>query len=236
MEAEMEQAARKYLEKDRLLHIDMLEPLYKKEAQVVYAGEDGVLIRHITADIHMLSAASENSTEKMAGLIKDPSIILIHQNYCKDEIMSRFSFSNTMPCHQAVWLKSEPVPYLPSDADIRPLTEAELPIVQKYYHAVDGPEYVKERLKAGMLGIYVGGELAGFIGTHPEGSIGLLEVLPSFRRRGLAFQLESAMMRRQQALGHVPYAHIKLGNEASIALHKKLGMEVTEEPCLCWLY
>jgi tRNA (guanine37-N1)-methyltransferase len=122
------------------------------------------------------------------------------------------------------------------DADIRPLTEAELPIVQKYYHAVDGPENVKERLKAGMLGIYVGGELAGFIGTHPEGSIGLLEVLPSFRRRGLAFLLESAMMRNQQTLGRVPYAHIRLGNEASIALHKKLGMEVTEKASLCWLY
>lgn len=232
----MEQIARKYLEKDRLLHIAMLESLRLHEAELLYAGEDGVLIRHISAGLYMFSAASENSAAKMAGLIRDPAVILLHQSCLKDEIMSRFSLKGTMPCHQAAWLKDEPVPAAPSIADLKPLTEADLPIVLHHYHSVDGPEYVKERLKAGMLGAYVNGELAGFIGTHPEGSIGLLEVLPAFRRRGLAMVLESAMMQRQQSLGRVPYAHIKLNNEASVALHKKLGMEVTDEASLCWLY
>jgi ribosomal protein S18 acetylase RimI-like enzyme len=232
----MEQEARKYLDKNRLLHIDMLEALRQDKTQTVYAQEDGVLIHLKSADIHMLSAASESSMRKIAGLIKDPSVILLHQNYLKDEIMNRFSLKSAMPCHQAAWLKNEPVPAPPSGADIRLLGEADLPVVLKHYHPVDGPAYVCERLKAGMLGIFEGGELAGFIGTHSEGSIGLLEVLPAFRRRGLAILLESAMMRNQQALGCVPYAQIKQGNEASIALHKKLGMEVTEEASLCWLY
>jgi GNAT superfamily N-acetyltransferase len=207
-----------------------------KEAKILYAGEDGVLIYHIPGGIYMLSAASTVGAEKMAGLIKDPTVILLHQNHLKDEIMDRFSLKGTMPCHQAAWLKDEPMPAPPSIADLRPLTEADLPIVLKHYHAVDGPEYVKKRLKAGMLGAYVDGELAGFIGTHTEGSIGLLEVLPAYRRRGLALLLETAMMRRQQALGRVPFAQIKAGNEASIALHNKLGMEVMQEPSLCWLY
>jgi ribosomal protein S18 acetylase RimI-like enzyme len=232
----MEPEARKYLEKDRLLHIGMLELLRLKEAEIIYAGEDGVLIYHIPGDIYMLSAASLLGAVKMAGLIKNPTVILLHQNHLKDEIMGYFSLKGSMPCHQAAWLKDEPVPAPSSDVDLRPLTEADLPIVLKHYHAVDGPEYVRKRLKAGMLGAYVDGELAGFIGTHPEGSIGLLEVLPAYRRRGVAFLLETAMMRRQQALGRVPFAQIKLGNEASIALHKKLGMEVTEEASLCWIF
>ncbi|MFQ7452543.1 MAG: GNAT family N-acetyltransferase [Flavonifractor plautii] len=36
-----------------------------------------------------------------------------------------------------------------------------------------------------MLGAFVDGTLAGFAGFHGEGSIGLLEVLPAYRRRGL---------------------------------------------------
>ncbi len=232
----MEQEALKYLQKDRLLHIDMLEPLRLGEASIVYAGEDGVLIYHIPGRIYMLSAASIASTEKLAGLMKDPTVILLHQNYLKEELKRRFSMTHTMQCHQAAWLKDEPVPASSSGDDLRLLTDKELPIVLQHYKTVDGTEYVKERLEAGMLGAFVDGELAGFIGTHPEGSIGLLEVLPAYRRRGLAVRLETAMMIRQQSLGRVPYGQIKAGNEASIALHIKLGMEVTPEASLCWLY
>ena len=48
-------------------------------------------------------------------------------------------------------------------------------------------------------GLYAGrgenGGLAGFIGIHTEGSIGLLFVLPEQRRKGYAEELESFMKR-----------------------------------------
>jgi tRNA (guanine37-N1)-methyltransferase len=125
---------------------------------------------------------------------------------------------------------------LAGDFDIRPLTQADLPFVRAHYDNISDEEYLLERLRAGMLGVYVEDGLAGFIGTHTEGTIGLLEILPAYRRRGLAFALEGAMMRRQQALGRVPYAQIKEGNEASLQLHRKLGMEITPEASVLWLY
>lgn len=232
----MEQEALKYLQKDILLHIDMLEPLRLKEARVVYAGEDGVLIYHIPGDIYMLSAATEESAAKITSMIGATSMMVLHQPFLQEELMRRFSLTHTMPCYQAAWLKDEPVPEQPGDADIRPLTMDELPTVLLHYTNISDAQYIRERIEAGMLGAYVDGQLAGFIGTHTEGTIGLLEVLPAYRRRGLAMQLETAMMQRQQALGRIPYAQIKIGNDASIALHKKLGMEITPEASLYWLY
>ena len=232
----MEQEALKYLQKDRLLHIDMLEPLRLKEARVLYAGEDGVLIYHVPGGIYMLSAATEESAAKITSMIGATPLMVLHQPFLKEELMRRFSLTHAMPCYQAAWMRDDPVPEQPDDADIRPLTMADLPIVLLHYTNIPDEQYLRERLDAGMLGAYVGGKLAGFIGTHPEGSIGLLEVLPAYRRRGLALRLETAMMKRQQALGRVPYAQIKKGNEASVALHKKLGMEITQDAPLCWLY
>ena len=232
----MEQAALNYLQKDRLLHIDMLELLRLHEAKALYAGKDGVLIHLADSNIHMLSAASKESAGKIASQIITASMLVLHQPYLKDELMTRFSLAGCMPCHQAAWLSDAPVPSLAGDLDIRILTEADLPFVHEHYDNISDEEYLLERMKAGMLGIYVENELAGFIGTHTEGTIGLLEILPAYRRRGLAFALEGAMMCWQQERGRIPYAQIKEGNEASLLLHKKLGMEVTPEASVLWLY
>lgn len=232
----MQLEAQKYLEKDRLLHMDMLEPLRLKEAQVKYAGGDGVLIYHIPGGIYMLSAASEESAKRISSLVDFTPLMVLHQPYLKEELMRRLSLNHTMPCHQAAWMKEEPVPALDECIDIRPLSMAELPSVIQHYTNIPDEQYIRERLQAGMLGIYVEGKLAGFIGTHPEGSIGLLEVFPAYRRQGLAYQLETAMMLHQQSLGRIPYAQIKEGNDASVALHRKLGMEITQEASICWLY
>jgi tRNA (guanine37-N1)-methyltransferase len=235
-EAEMEQEARKYLEKNRLLHIDMLEPLRLCEARILYAGEDGVLIYQIPGGIYMLSAASEACVRRISGLVENASLIVLHQPYLRDELMHLFSLKRTMICHQAAWMKDTPAPTQENNADIRPLTMSDFPAVREHYVILPDEQYIRSRLEAGMLGVYVNGDLAGFIGTHPEGSIGLLEILPAYRRQGLAFQLESAMMRRQQALGRIPYAQIIEGNTASLALHEKLGMDITPDAPICWLY
>lgn len=43
------------------------------------------------------------------------------------------------------------------------------------------------RLRAGvMLGAFLRDRPAGFIGLHEEGSMGMPEVLPEFRRMGVA--------------------------------------------------
>ncbi len=231
----MEKEALRYLNKNRLLHIDMLEPLRLGEAECLYGGEDGALIFHRGANAYMISAASEAAAAKLALRIPSASLLVTHQPFLREEMMRRFGLTHQMPCHQAAWLSALPVPN-PPQADIRPLTAKDLPVVLHHYTNIPDEGYLRERIGAGMLGIYENGEFGGFIGIHEEGSIGMLEIFPAFRRRGLAFTLETAMMARQQSLGRIPYAQIKMGNEASLRLHQKLGMEITQDTPLCWLY
>ena len=86
-----------------------------------------------------------------------------------------------------------------------------------------------------MLGGLVDGVLAGFAGIHQEGAMGMLEVLPQFRRRGLAEVLEAALIDQQLRRGRFPYCHVRHGNTASEALQQKLGLTFDENRTLYWL-
>ncbi|MFR8333203.1 MAG: hypothetical protein ACLU9S_13295 [Oscillospiraceae bacterium] len=47
------------------------------------------------------------------------------------------------------------------------------------YSLFHNPEYVEDRLKAGVIfGAFADGRLAGFVGEHHEGGMGMLEVFP----------------------------------------------------------
>ena len=191
---------------------------------------------HIPGEIYMLSARSEESASSISTLMENASLIVLHQPYHIDALMRRFSLTETMHCHQAVYMKDAPAPLPGIEADIRPLTMDDLAMVLTYYTSISNEDYAKTRIQAGMLGIYVDNNMAGFIGTHPEGTMGLLEVFPQYRRRGLAYQLETAMIKRQLSLGRIPYAQIKKGNNASIMLNEKLGLKITKDAPVIWLF
>ena len=119
-------------------------------------------------------------------------------------------------------------------ADIRPLPEEDVPTAAPHYH--NSADYLLERSRAGELwGIYEDGKLAGFMGLHEEGSMGILAILPEFRRRGLASVLESWVIGQQLKRGQVPYGHVIDGNEASTALQQSLGLTKAELPAI-WVF
>ena len=73
------------------------------------------------------------------------------------------------------------------------------------------------------------------MGRHREGSVGLLNVFPQYRRRGYGQRLETFILNRVVAAGERPYCQIFEGNEASLALQAKLGWLLAEKP-ICWLF
>lgn len=119
--------------------------------------------------------------------------------------------------------------------DIRQLTVEEVPYVAEHYHLGD-EIYVRERIAAGdVFGIYIEGKLCGFIGCHNDGSMGMLYVEDAYRRQGLAASLEGYLINKQREQGMIPYAHIVNGNEASMQLQERLGLNLSET-VIWWLY
>ena len=108
-----------------------------------------------------------------------------------------------------------------------------LDLVCQHYDFVDflGEPEIESRLERGVIvGVFTSeGQLAGFIGQHNEGSIGMLEVFPDFRHRGYARALEVYKTAEHIEKGYIPWCQVFTDNQASLSLQEKLGYEMSEK-------
>ncbi len=137
-------------------------------------------------------------------------------------------------CTQAVWPSFEPPKYDPS-VEVWQLDPGDLPIVEQYYPLIKDAAELAERITSGNLfGACVEEQLAGFIGVHTEGAMGMLTVLEEYQGRGIGTALITYLIRKELRRGHIPYSQIFKENQISMALQEKVGMELKSEP-VWWL-
>ena len=145
----------------------------------------------------------------------------------------QYGFEGMMACYQTAYYGG--MPELTGCLALRDAAEADLPLLTATYDLVSADELrlIVERGKL-VLG-YEGDRLAGFMGEHLEGSMGLLYVFPEFRRRGYAMELEKAMIAKMLQAGYIPFGQIEKSNRASMALQRKLGLAISDR-LICWMW
>ena len=176
------------LNRNRLLYLNMLEVLRRGSAELLWAGEGGVLLYDRGSGAYMLTARDRATLDGMLPLLPaDCDLLVGHDLWYRDELAGRFGLWKEELCVQAAWMAPEPPEAPAFGGELRLLGEEWAPYVCEHYSKSDigGLEHIRQAIGAGMLGAFVDGTLAGFAGFHGEGSIGLLEVLPAYRRRGL---------------------------------------------------
>lgn len=228
----MKQTALEYLQKNYLLNIDMIESINFGESEIAYANEFGVLLKKSNG-LYMISA---DYYENFLNKIDTTDFIVIHQNEYYDYTSKKFGLYNKFECCVAVYTQKIPLPMPKSDFEIRQLGEEWVDFVVKHYSKDEDREYILSRICAGvMFGAFIGDKMAGFIGIHDDGAMGILEVLQQYKRQGIGSMLESFQINRQLNKGRVPYAHIITGNTASLNLQKKLGLSIADKK-ICWMF
>lgn len=92
------------------------------------------------------------------------------------------------------------------------------------YAAYTTEAFIAERIKKGpSFGIREDGKLAAWIMTQDDGAMGLLTVLPPYRRHGYGSLITSALIRKLRALGKLTFVHIEEQNRKSMNLALKAG-------------
>lgn len=216
--------------------VDMTQLLYRHLGVTLYAGEEGSILRQGTSGSILTDISSG---KRLLELLTELNVPRITQLAVKNEevfeaLRLAYGFLERCPCSQWVYIHREAPKQMP--CDIRPLGPEYTEQVVRHYHLVDDPySYIRNRIDLGqMWGAFEGNALAGFIGTHDEGAIGLLEILPDYRRKGYGYALEAWLIAHQLTQGYVPYCHVVEGNRASELLQQKLGMIRADLPVL-WI-
>lgn len=216
-------------------HEEMTSTITRGHAEVLEAKEMGVLVRHTRAGQYMLAGNPYRMLTMAMQLPHDARDILLHGAMPVENLMGIkriFDRSNLQPFINFAYYGE--LPPEDEDVDIRPLGMDSLDFLYANYgHA--SREYLEERIRDGvMIGAYVDGQLAGFIGEHIEGAMGLLHIMPEFRRHRLGFKLERAGIRHAMLAGHTPFCQVAAHNTASRSLQRRIGM-TEAEGILYWI-
>ena len=231
----------KLLKKDKLRLIAMSELIHRAQATLLYDGEDGVLLKERNRELYMFTAPDKEAGKRILehvfgkpsdadgkDCIGQEAMFVTHDRFLNDILIADYGFKEAHECIPYVYTRKETLPV--RNAEIRQLDASFLEEVCLYYR-LTGKEYVRDCLLSGnMFGIFVEGKLAGFMGEHTEGSLGMLEILPAYRRKGLASVLESYMINRSLQKGNIPYGQVFPDNEASLKLQEKLGLYPAKNP------
>lgn len=223
--------ALKLLSNEYEKNICLIENLKYSNVEFIDVGENFVCFKILPSNIVLCSCVNDKASadninvEKLfdvlnCGMFTDGNVA----NFVAKKLNLKIK-----SCYQIIYPETTLNNF--SKAEIKPLQPSvkNAELIAKNYSLNYSVTAVLKLLENGMaLGAYVGDEIAGFIGMHEERSVGLLEVFEKFKRNGIGIALLSSEVANFNKKGFVPFGHIVTSNEKSIALHKKLGCDVTK--------
>lgn len=227
------------------LTIDMQEAIRRGNAELIYFDDEAVFLRH-TCGVFMLWCADKLSGERALDeqgkrLAPDEAnencgmfLCVAHGEAAKEAVLSKTKLVTETPCIQFCRFSTEKLP-MKNIGRIRMLDMGDLSEVNVRYH-LGGPEHNAAAIESGnMFGIELDGRLAGFIGLHSEGSVGMMEVFPEYRRMGLGTELESYMHNMHIDKGWIPYGQVYTDNAASLTMQAKFGL-TSSDGFIWWMF
>lgn len=229
---EEKQALIRSLSKDKRNHIHIMESLERGRGEILYRKGEQLLVFDRESAVCMLLCGNEGEIDELLSAVPDQTKwFVVIQERLTEELKGR-GFGIWGKCSQYLYTAGQSLPV--RHKDIRRLTVEDLAYVSEHYrHGTE--KYVEERILAGvMYGAFADGRLIGFIGTHDEGSMGMLYVEEQYRRQGIGESLLSYNINRVMERGWVPYSHVLEDNPASERLQEKLGLYKASKP-VWWL-
>ncbi len=230
----MKKRAIAYLIKNPLLHMGMIDPIRRDTADILYAETDGVLMKEQKSNAYMVSVDNFEKGKKLINSILECDLIVVHQKYMVDYVLNRFGLTKKLECVQAVYMNKNKLD-IKKELVIKQLKLNQIEVILEHYDKLSNNE-IQTLLKNGNLyGGYKNETLIGIVGNHLEGSIGILEIFPQYRRLGYGAMLESYMVNQMIEKDLIPFAQIEIGNKKSLALQNKLGFSISKDR-LVWIF
>lgn len=219
-----------YLNSNPVLYAGLFHVIKRGTAEILEYGEHGVFLRDTVSNIYMLAADSADLAIAWLEQYESASYVMlvVFQAETAAYATKRYQMTEKLECFQAAYLQRDP-PVDCSMIQIRMAAEEDFTKILTHYDKLS-----EDELKAVIQrdDLFVGcrdGEMVGFVGQHLEGSMGMLEIFPQYRRNGYGKELEIFLIKRMMERGEIPFCQIEVDNIKSINLQKNLGLTISEE-------
>lgn len=218
---------KKYISKDPISFIH-IEDLLDREHTILYASNNGFIIRDDKVNFIYISFDDEKIMKEVLSKYHFDSYL----SYDAEVVKFYGDYGNTTNLKQ--WAYMSRKKFDVSKYDIRKLGLEYLDFINSSYKALGPDEDNREALENGeVLGLFVDNELAGMVGRHPEGCLGMLKVFDKYRRKGYGEALEKAKINDLIDRNQRVFEEVIEGNDASSFLQAKLGL-VQGEKTIYW--
>ncbi len=235
MTNERRQAAVRFLERDYMWHVDMLEALRRGRGETIFFEGQTVLIRRNDEPAsYLLTSEGPDAAEAAFAGLAAPRAVIARGPGVSERMEELFGLACVFTGANVAYLKQDRLAWDCPGLIIRPFRVEELSAFSAHYTRED-EDQAREHIRRGELfAAEYEGRLAGFMGLHTDGSMGLLQVFPEYRKLGIGRAIEIFFINFCLDRGWVPYGQVRCDNEASFSLQEHLGMTVDRTKRLCW--
>lgn len=213
-----------------------LDRVLKRGTGEIIADLDNALfIRDNVSEAYLLACEDEKTglalLDRYIG--SDCRLLMVSDHTLGQAAFERYGFSEKLACRQVAYYGEKPV--IDTRLSVRAADEQDLPMLLEHYHLISVEELTEVvRRKSILLG-YDQGRLVGFIGEHLEGSMGILYILPEYRRRGFGTALQNRLMAKTMEKGYIPFGQVEKDNQNSLRLQEKIGMTCSDD-LIVWMW
>ena len=219
---------------DPALYADMKAYLQSGEWETAYESDTALWLRRKQGWLSAIAALDLTEAGEILRQLPSDGAMVLRGCPGLRALAEGLGFDGCEPCWQAVYEKQTLLP-VTTELVIRHPDAQDFPRFRDSYDLGGGDELRRDFDRPDFLGGYLDGAFVGYIGLHGEGSMGLLHVFPEYRRRGYAEALYSTLINNQLKKGRLPFAQIIEGNEASLALQRKLGFTLSRD-LIYWMW
>ena len=223
-----------YLNGDYIINASIIDSIKRDACEIIYAGNDCVMVRDKLCGVVMLQTENLELADRLLDNLPNGENHIVAYNLALAKLVEqKLGYKKRVPCYQAVYRKEPFVLDELRELEIRPLREEEAAQASETYF--DSIEEAKKHIRLGLVyGGFYAGEFAAMIGLHYEGSMGLLVVKEKYRRRGFGEVMEKYLINDRLKMGRTPYCQVIEGNDASLNLQRKLGLDISQN-MLYWM-
>ncbi len=208
--------------KQKLLHIDMLELIARGQAKLVLFDDAHIVLKDELSGIYFHTCLKETKDiDFLERLSKDErceiTALVLHQEFICKEVENSLEWNDKEKYKQYTYTNKNKISvrglYRPDgQEDSRGLRICRL-----------------EDAKTCAFGAFVYGKLVGSIEMQVDGAIGMLEVLPDYRRQHIGTALEVYIINWALEQGFTPYVRVREEDVVTIEMQQKLNLYGTQE-------